>query len=57
VPGDVYERTRGHFNEKELADLTLAAAAINGWNRLAISAKSVPGKYQPARSKELHKSA
>jgi len=57
APDDVYERTRQHFNEKELADLTLAVAAINSWSRLAIAARSVPGKYQPARSHELHKSA
>jgi hypothetical protein len=24
APDDVYEKTRRHFNEKELADLTLA---------------------------------
>jgi AhpD family alkylhydroperoxidase len=55
APDDVYEKTRRHFNEKEVADLTLAVAAINSWNRLAIAARSVPGKYQPPR--ELHKSA
>jgi hypothetical protein len=29
-------------------DLTLAIIAINGWNRLAISFRSVPGTYQRA---------
>lgn len=57
APNDVYEKTSRHFNEKELADLTLAIAAINAWNRLAIAARSVPGKYQPAHSQELHKTA
>jgi AhpD family alkylhydroperoxidase len=57
VPDDVYQETRKHFNEKELADLTLAISAINAWNRLAISARSVPGLYQPARSHELKKGA
>ena len=37
---------RAFFNEKELADLTLAVATINAWNRLAISARTVPGKYE-----------
>ena len=37
-----------HFGEKELADLTLAVATINAWNRLSIAARLVPGKYQPA---------
>lgn len=49
VRDEVYENVRKHFSEKELADLTLAVAAINAWNRLAISARTEPGKYQPAR--------
>ena len=48
VPDQVYEEVRRHFNEKELADLTLAIATINAWNRLAIASRSVPGTYQPA---------
>ena len=28
-----------HFSEKELADLTLAVAAINAWNRLSIAGR------------------
>jgi hypothetical protein len=31
-----------------LANLTLAIIAINGWNRLAIGFRAVPGQYQPA---------
>jgi AhpD family alkylhydroperoxidase len=50
VPDDVYERTRQFFNEKELCDLTLAVSTINAWNRLAISARTAPGSYQPARA-------
>ena len=57
APDDVYQETRKHFNEKELADLTLAISTINAWNRLAISARSVPGLYQPARSHEQKRSA
>lgn len=45
---ETYERVRGHFNERELADLTLALTTINAWNRLSIAARLVPGKYQPA---------
>ncbi len=45
---DVYERVRAQFNERELADLTLAVTTINAWNRLSIAARLVPGKYQPA---------
>jgi AhpD family alkylhydroperoxidase len=45
---EVYDQVRRHFSEKELADLTLAVASINAWNRLSISARIVPGAYQPA---------
>ncbi len=48
VPDDVYDLARKHFNEKELVDLTMAIIAINGWNRLAISFRTVPGAYQRA---------
>jgi AhpD family alkylhydroperoxidase len=46
VPDAVYEVTRKQFGEKELADLTLAVAAINSWNRLLIAGRAVPGNYQ-----------
>ena len=46
----VYDQVKGFFNEKELADLTLAVTAINSWNRLSIAARTVPGTYQPAKS-------
>lgn len=49
VPDELYEDVRQHFSEKELADLTLAVATINAWNRLAISARTVPGTYQVAK--------
>ena len=48
VPDSVYEDVRPHFSEKELADLTLAVATINVWNRLSIAGRLVPGTYQPA---------
>lgn len=53
APDEVYKRVRSLFTEKEVADLCLAIATINAWNRLAIAARSVPGLYQPAS----HKSA
>jgi AhpD family alkylhydroperoxidase len=58
VSDEVYEEVRPHFSEKELADLTLAVATINAWNRLAISLRAEPGKYQPqAQVHENKKSA
>jgi AhpD family alkylhydroperoxidase len=48
VPDSVYEQVRGHFTERELVDLTWAVVTINGWNRLCIAFRAVPGTYQPA---------
>jgi len=45
-----YEDVREQFDERSLADLTLAIVAINGWNRLAIAFAAVPGTYQPSAS-------
>lgn len=50
IPDAVYNEARVHFNEKELADLTLAIAAINAWNRLSIAARLRPGTYEPAKN-------
>lgn len=52
VPDAVYEKVRPQFSEKELADLTLAVVSINGWNRLNISARTVPGGYKPGQFRE-----
>jgi AhpD family alkylhydroperoxidase len=40
APDEAYERARGQFSDKELADLSIAIAMINGWNRLAIGARA-----------------
>jgi AhpD family alkylhydroperoxidase len=42
APDSVYEQTRRHFSEKEMVDLTVAAVAINGWNRLCIAFRIMP---------------
>jgi AhpD family alkylhydroperoxidase len=47
VTEDVYQRTREHFTDKELVDLTMAVVTINAWNRLAISFSSEVGSYRP----------
>jgi AhpD family alkylhydroperoxidase len=46
VPDDVFALARQQFTEKELVELTLAIVAINGWNRLAIAFRTVPGTFQ-----------
>ena len=50
VPDDVYEVACKHFSESELAHLSLAIIAINGWNRLSVAFRVVPGTYQPAKT-------
>jgi AhpD family alkylhydroperoxidase len=47
VPDDVYDSVRSHLSERELADLTIAVATINAWNRLAIASRTPPGAYTP----------
>ena len=55
VPDEVYEQARSQFTDEELVNLTLAVVAINGWNRLSISLRAVPGNYQPRQYEELIK--
>lgn len=49
MPDEVYQQVRPHFTDRELVDLTMVIITINAWNRLAISFRSVPGTYKPAR--------
>jgi AhpD family alkylhydroperoxidase len=46
APEDVYERVAKQFSAEELANLTVAIVTINGWNRLCIGFRVVPGAYQ-----------
>jgi AhpD family alkylhydroperoxidase len=48
VPDDVYERVRGQLSEKEITDLTFVIMAINGWNRLNVAFKTIPGSSDAA---------
>jgi len=48
VPDAVYGQVRKHFRDAELVNLTLAIVAINGWNRLNIAFRTVPGTYRAA---------
>ena len=54
APDAVYEEARRHFTEEELVKLTVAIAAINSWNRIAIGFRAVhPVKAaasEPART-------
>ena len=57
VTDEVYEEARKQFTERELAYLTLAIVAINGWNRLGIAFRSEPGAYQPGMFDTFFKKA
>lgn len=52
VSDDLYAETRAQFIEREIVDLTLAIVAINGWNRLGVGLRSVPGSYQPRQPEQ-----
>lgn len=47
VPDEDFEEVKKHFSEAEIVALTMAVVSINGWNRIAISTRAVPGTYQP----------
>lgn len=47
-PEEVFENARKHFSEAEVANLILAIAQINVWNRIAISTGSQPPALEPA---------
>jgi AhpD family alkylhydroperoxidase len=48
VPDTVYDMATKQFSEAELAQLTLAVVAINGWNRLNVAFHTPAGNYQSA---------
>jgi AhpD family alkylhydroperoxidase len=55
ISDEEFAAAREHFSEGELVNLTMAIIAINGWNRMAISFRAVPGKYEPQKIKTAAK--
>src|SRR5882757_2413271 len=55
-PDAIYESVRKHFSKKEIVDLSILVGMINLWNRLAISARIVPGTYQASKPPLLERS-
>ncbi len=53
VPDEVYDRVRTQLSEKEISDLSFIVMSINGWNRINVAFKSVPGSADAAFG--LHK--
>ncbi len=46
VSDSLFNSVSKHFDQEELVALTMAIVAINGWNRLAIGFRTVPGTYE-----------
>lgn len=42
VPDDLYEQARKHFDDRQLAALTMAVVLINATNRLAVAFRAAP---------------
>jgi AhpD family alkylhydroperoxidase len=41
APDDVFDEVKKHFSDDEIVKLTILIGAINAWNRLAISMRSI----------------
>ena len=48
VSDAVYDEARAQLSEKEISDLTLLVVGINGWNRLNVAFRTVPGSADAA---------
>lgn len=46
VSDEVFAAARAQFSEQELVELTMAVIAINGWNRINVAFRTVPGTYR-----------
>ncbi len=44
----VYDRVRAAFSEDQVGHLIFIATTMNAWNRIAVSARLVPGNYRRA---------
>lgn len=49
VPDEVYEEAAKEFSEEEIVDLTIAAIAINSYNRINIAFRPLVGDYTPGK--------
>jgi AhpD family alkylhydroperoxidase len=50
VSDALYEEVGQYFSAEQIANLLLAIVTINGWNRIAITSRVVPGTYEPPTS-------
>lgn len=47
VSDEIYDEVSCYFSDDEIANLLMAIVTINGWNRIAIITRMVPGSYEP----------
>jgi AhpD family alkylhydroperoxidase len=47
VSDALYQEVSQYFSPEQIANLLMAIVTINAWNRIAISARIVPGTYKP----------
>ena len=47
VPRETWDEAAKHFPPEELAQLVWAITAINAWNRMAVTVRSLPGVFKP----------
>lgn len=47
VSDDVWNETKKHFDEKALAGVIVHIAAINAWNRITVTIRTVAGSWKP----------
>ncbi len=57
VPDAVYDQARAQFSDEELARLTLAVVAINGWNRFNIAFNVPAGNYKAGSVKAMRQAS
>ncbi|OLT40647.1 alkylhydroperoxidase [Saccharomonospora sp. CUA-673] len=46
VDDQVWDEARRHYDEDQLAALTMTIAAINAWNRISVTNRTVPGSFR-----------
>lgn len=55
VSDEVWNEATRHFNEKELAALTLSIALTNVWNRLNLTTRQISGEWVEAAVEQVEK--
>lgn len=53
VSDALYDEVSRYFTSDEIANLLMAIVTINGWNRITIATRMVPGSYEPQRQEQV----